>query len=134
MNLLPARVNHWERTGVQLSLDNGAEIHAAVAGPGAASAPEVMLGIRPEDLLIGPSQANRLSGTVQLVEHLGDQELVYVAWHSDADPLTVRLTGRACPAPGAAVEVSFDPGACHLFNARGDAFPRLATPESTQPP
>ena len=100
MNFLPATLVRATPTTATVALADGSELEVAVrageAKPGAA----VTLGIRPEHLSVSPQEhASEIPGEVVLVEHLGEQTLVYVkvaasvsAWRSDAPWCAIRLS------------------------------------------
>ena len=102
MNMLPATLGD----GV-VWLANG----QGVPAPGARAGGAVTLGIRPEHVLQVPAG---MSIAVELVEPLGSETLVHGRM-DDGSALLCKLPG-AVPV-GEVLEVGFDPGAIHLFNA-----------------
>jgi multiple sugar transport system ATP-binding protein len=90
---------------------------AAVAAR--ASAPAVIVGIRPEHLTAGPvhgaSPADSLMATVELAEPLGHEQLLHL--RSGGVAFTVRAAPGVRPAPGSPVSVRMAPERLHLFDA-----------------
>ncbi len=71
-----------------------------------------LLGVRPEDILIG---SDGLDAVVEGVEYLGADSIV--ACRAGAESLAVRLPRAAHFAAGAAVKLSWNPDAAHHFDA-----------------
>jgi ABC-type sugar transport system ATPase subunit len=86
--------------------------------PGAAlglSAAE--LGLRPEHLRLTPHASAPLSGSIRLVERLGNQTLVHVA--TPAGMVCVQGAGRLSASIGDLVGLAFDPEQALYFDADG---------------
>ena len=86
--------------------------------PGAAlglSAAEV--GLRPEHLRLTPHASASLSGSIRLVERLGNQTLVHVA--TPAGMVCVQGAGRLSASIGDTVGLAFDPEQALYFDADG---------------
>ncbi len=122
MNMLPATVQGTDEGGTTVALASGATLHVPVRGQVSAGAP-VLLGIRPEALR--PDPAGVIGGTVSMVEQLGGLTLLHVAAEG-AEDLTVQIEGSAATRAHQPIRLAADAGACHLFDAAGLAFPRLA--------
>ena len=80
-----------------------------------------VLGVRAEHVLVAEStDAGALSGTVSLIEPLGDATLVFFEYGG-----SIRLVAKVDPdltyAPGDAFRFRLDPGNCHLFDPDGGA-------------
>jgi multiple sugar transport system ATP-binding protein len=96
---------------------------------GSAKAGEKLtLGIRPEDMMAGVKGDMKLSGTVNLVEHLGHQTFVEGQTKSGVD-FTGLVDGDTMVRVRQVMSLSFKASNCHLFNAEGQAFPRLKVPK-----
>ncbi|MBP2230922.1 multiple sugar transport system ATP-binding protein [Azospirillum agricola] len=126
MNLLPgALASRDGADGVALE-DGGAFVRPPIALTGGGGGTNVLLGVRPHDLVLTGSPdagAFTLSGTVAVVETLGTETLVHV----DIGRRSVigLAPGRAVPVPGQRVTLAADPAALHLFDAATErAFPR----------
>ena len=99
---------------------------SAAAGSNAASSGErkVIAGVRPEDFhLATDGEPNTLIGTVDVVEHLGNEQLIYMqsdgthaSEHSEVKGLTARIAPDAVVHHGERVAVAVDPARVHLFD------------------
>ncbi|HET9110168.1 MAG TPA: sn-glycerol-3-phosphate ABC transporter ATP-binding protein UgpC [Ktedonobacterales bacterium] len=100
---------------------------SAAAAANAASSGErkVVAGIRPEDFrLATEADPNTLLGTVDVVEHLGNEQLIYMqsdgarsGEHSEVKAVTARIAPDAIVRHGERVAITFDPTRVHLFDA-----------------
>ena len=124
MNLLPARVLQADATGVRCLLEGGAEVEAAVDGTGLNPGDAVSLGLRPEHVRRGESGAGTLRGRLDMVEHLGEVNLLYVALQGGPD-IVVRGDGSEAVRIGDAVSCHALASDWHLFDAKGQAARRL---------
>jgi multiple sugar transport system ATP-binding protein len=90
--------------------------------PGIAS-----IGIRPEDLHLGnrdPESLN-LTGEITLLEQLGSESLAHVRQTSEGhETIVAKLPGDAASRVGEPVMLHAAAGACHLFDANGNAVVR----------
>jgi multiple sugar transport system ATP-binding protein len=88
---------------------------ALLAGAGT----HVTLGVRPEDLVVGPESATGLAITVDVVEELGADAYIYgsAPGSNAADrPVIARTDGRTPPMKGETVRLAPQPDHVHLFN------------------
>lgn len=69
----------------------------------------LLLALRPERIRMGEGAANRVQGRVELATYAGDGWYLEVRT-SAGDPLIVRTTGRAAPAPGEHVALGWERG------------------------
>jgi multiple sugar transport system ATP-binding protein len=74
-----------------------------------------ILGIRPEHFLPAGRSADRIRGTIQIVEPLGSDTLLHIA--TSGGTVTARLPPEVRPAVGEQVEVGVDTAKTHLFDA-----------------
>ena len=113
MNLLKGRLD-----GTSVTLDSGQTFNVSAAYE--ASQGEILLGVRPDDLV--PGSANPIiSGTVSVREPLGHDTLIYV--DTPAGEVTAKAGGRSPPEVGETVQLGSDPGNLHLFDgANGTAL------------
>lgn len=128
MNLLPAEVLGIGRDGVTVGLTGGVSVAIPVDPAGARVDDRVTLGVRPEHLGISRQAEQRLRAEVVVVEHLGDHCLVYLQWAGAEAPLALRVAEAGRLAVGQTLALEIPPAACHLFDAAGQAFKRLAQP------
>ncbi|MGC0153363.1 ABC transporter ATP-binding protein [Chromobacterium vaccinii] len=128
MNFIPARALGRHAGGLELELPGGCRLTL----PLAESAPgELTLGVRAEHLRFAEAG---LAATVQLVEHLGDQQIVHLRHGGDGEAIALKLSGHeAGPRPGERRFLAPDPRHCHVFDERGLALERpdpTARPEA----
>ena len=102
MNLLPGT---WANNTVTVD-GHRLEVAQTTATPR-----DVMLGVRPNDLLVGPAG---LAAHIERIEDLGDSAIVSLTAHGR--PLKVKGDLQRAGNSGDAVFVSFAPHAAHLFD------------------
>jgi sn-glycerol 3-phosphate transport system ATP-binding protein len=97
-----------------IALDGGGAVRTAGAriAPGQA----VSVGIRPEHAEVTDAAQAALSGTVEMVEQLGADALVHVAFGGAT--LIVRVPHGAQPAVGSTLGVRVDPARVFVFDAQ----------------
>jgi multiple sugar transport system ATP-binding protein len=100
----------------------------AVAGPALAGAGAggrgLIVGVRPEDLrLASESDPNTLVGTVDVVEHLGSEQLIYIqtagallSETAETEGVTARVAPGVVIRHGERVALAVDPAKVHLFD------------------
>jgi multiple sugar transport system ATP-binding protein len=120
INLVPVQV--LEADGMALArLPDGATIRTGVAVANLPAETAMTLGVRAESIRIVAPAAGNASGTVRVVERLGDRTLVHVAL-PDGTLLTAEDRGDSAIQPGQAAGLSVDGNAAHLFATDGTAF------------
>ena len=112
MNLLPATVSGG---GVSLGGVEFALPAAASQAPGSA----VVLGVRPEDLVVASGEEPGIETVIDLVEELGADGYLYghIAQEGERRDVVARVDGRAHPAAGETVRLVPDRSHLHLFSA-----------------
>lgn len=78
--------------------------------------PEVVLGVRPEDMELESSRDKGFKASVDLVEQLGGESLIY-ATLADDTKVVARTEGNVRYDQGAVLKLGFKPEAAHLFDA-----------------
>ena len=86
------------------------------------------LGIRPENMLANGKGDIKISGKVELVEHLGHETFVE-AKSNMGTSFTGLIDGEAIVKMGQVTNLSFAANSCHLFSADGEALHRLKVPK-----
>ncbi len=124
MNMLPAQVVTAHAEGVRVQLQGGGAVHAAVDGRGLKAGDSVTLGLRAEQAVEGSACSEVFEGQLQMVEHLGEANILYITLRSGQD-VVLRGDGNRLVEVGAALRFSADPAAFHLFDAQGHALRRL---------
>ncbi|HKJ95442.1 MAG TPA: sn-glycerol-3-phosphate ABC transporter ATP-binding protein UgpC [Gammaproteobacteria bacterium] len=122
MNFLPASVTDHDGNGVWVDLAAGGRLHVPRDASQVSRGDSVTVGLRPE--LVTPADDGVLSGSLDVVEHLGDQTLLYVRLGDDSTVIA-RDEGSSTHAAGDTVRLAFSDDACHLFDGDGRACPRL---------
>jgi multiple sugar transport system ATP-binding protein len=134
MNFLPGRL---DRDGA--SLDIGAQIlqldgaAAASAPAGAAAGLEVVLGVRPEHVLLADTAAPvgpSLSATLEAIEPIGPE--VHLVFRCGPHELIARSAPRPLPEPGARLQLRLAVEHLHFFSAEPEGS-RIARHESPWP-
>jgi multiple sugar transport system ATP-binding protein len=77
---------------------------------------DVVLGVRPEDMELESARDKGFKGSVDLVEQLGGESLIY-ATLADGTKAVARTDGNVKYDQGAHVKLGFKPEAAHLFDA-----------------
>ena len=78
----------------------------------------VTIGVRPEHLTIAALGAFGATGSVELVERLGESSFVHVR-RADGQMLIAEVRGRRTPTPGETVSLAADIGDVHVFDEAG---------------
>jgi multiple sugar transport system ATP-binding protein len=128
MNFLGGMLEKIESEQCQVKLDTGVRVivRASVDASRGSIGDKVELGIRPEHtvMLDDPDADSRITGTVQVAEHLGAESLVYLTV-GDRD-FTVKVRPDTPAKSGGQFDFGVPAAACYLFDADGIAFPRSA--------
>lgn len=129
INLFQGTIGGGPATATRIRLASGTvldlPLHAVASGTGA------ILGARPEALVIHPDISDeRTNGafqaTIDVVERLGAEALVYCTVTGHPDPVRVTTEGGTELKPGMAVQLTLDGAACHLFATDGARLERKA--------
>jgi len=123
MNLLPCHVSAADDGHLHFHVAEANVLVQPAAGFASFGAKprKMTLGIRPE-AMSWSFQGEGLRATVQIIERLGDVQLIYaqLAGTDSAVCVKVAETGKTCEV-GQSIVVSAAPGACYLFNEDGKA-------------
>ncbi|MBB5390004.1 MULTISPECIES: ABC transporter ATP-binding protein [unclassified Herbaspirillum] len=124
MNLLPGTVTHVAADGLGVEIAGGAQLHADVEPGAVRPGDKVTLGLRAEQIREHAQGSERLDGTVNLVEHLGEANFIYLTLDGGQD-IVVRGDGNRDLDLGSRLALSADSHAFHAFDAQGQALRRL---------
>lgn len=126
MNFLAAELVEIGEQECLVKLSSGDNVRVRVDARRGAVGDKVELGIRPELLVpLGHAHADsRVSGVVQVAEHLGAESFVYM--DVDGHDFTVKTTSDVDVAAGQTYSVGIPAEACYLFDTKEQAFPRTA--------
>jgi len=122
MNLIPAEIVTATAKGATVKTAQGDTLKVAVDAKGARAGDAVTLGIRPEHIAAG-GKTGAISATTTFAETLGHATYAYADYGDTA--LTIQLPGEARPQAGEALPLAIPADQAHLFDASGEAFPRL---------
>ena len=129
MNMLPATVASVTEHGVMLRRPDGQQLMALVDSSQLRIGDAVEVGIRPEHVLPYEGQSlqgdSTLAGTVMLVEHLGESNLIYLQL-DDGSELVMRGDGDQAVRLGERLLAHVDMAQLHVFRDNGLACRRLA--------
>jgi multiple sugar transport system ATP-binding protein len=126
MNFLAGQLEQADAKSASVRLDDGSTIVAKVDAARAAKGDKVTVGIRPEHISVGAvAGGSEFPGEVALVEHLGEQTLLYVNAKASSGMVTVRANGISRVKKSESVKLAAPHGAFYLFDEEGKAFTRL---------
>ena len=124
MGFLRGHLSRNQGNQCEVALECGARIALPLCAGELHTGSQVTLGIRPEHLSISPvcqGAPGSLQVTADVSERLGSDSYCHVRAASD-EMLTVRVRGDFAPTFGEALELTFDPAHCHLFDSNGQAL------------
>ncbi len=126
MNFISAQVTSIESDSVQLMLESGPTIRAAIDGQTLKLADKVELGVRPEHFVLATDEENQFQGSVSLVENLGELAYVYVNTGQNAESdIVIKLDGDCQYQAGDSIRFAVAAADTYLFDNAGMALPRL---------
>jgi ABC-type sugar transport system ATPase subunit len=102
----------------------GASVKVPTRIPGNAVGMKAMLGVRPEDLRLASDGDAIFRGELLLAENLGEVTILYVDAGKGQDPIIAKLDGGVEMQRGVGIGLTADTGSFHLFDEKGQAFPR----------
>ncbi|MFT4235080.1 MAG: sn-glycerol-3-phosphate ABC transporter ATP-binding protein UgpC [Microbacterium sp.] len=111
MNLFPVDV---AQGGVQFG---SSIVPVEASALNKATGSKVTIGIRPEDLILGPAGGEGLQARVDLVEELGADGYLYGHVEGAEKQIVVRVDGRSHPIAGDVVSLLPQPDHIHVFDA-----------------
>ena len=123
MNILKGTVVERNGTSARCRLDCGITLDVA-AEPGRLSKGEaVSIGIRPENMRIAQDGGTdpAFTGTVDLVEHLGEVQILYVDLPGVSEKFLVKVDGESSVARSQSIHFTARRGDLHVFDAAGKA-------------
>lgn len=129
MNFIDCKVVRIDRQEAIVALPGGTHVAVAVEAGGAKPGDEVILGVRPEHLVVSEQG---FSGKVEVVEQLGDETFAYLDVPGTRDGLlTVRLPVTTLIRQGDTLTLGVPKHSSHLFAADQRAYPRVRAAEVT---
>ncbi len=127
MNFIPVRVVEVKQDAVKIELPDSTHLNfwVPVEGKGVKVGDNLSLGIRPEHLLPCNQSEICISGTVKVVEQLGNETQVYVEMPPIKQSLVYRQNDIVLVEEGDELSIGINPNRCHLFKEDGTACRRL---------
>lgn len=122
MNFLPAVCIASGAFSVEVECQ-GQRITLPVAGRDGIPGQELLLGIRPEHITLGPGEIT-MQITPTVVEQLGQQTIGYATIPGREENFLFVLPGTRVIEDDKPITVGFAASECHLFDAKGEAFER----------
>ncbi len=134
MNFMPAEITGGGGDALAFRLDAGLAMTTPVKGAAPAAGTRITLGIRPENIALANPDDARLTGEIQIAEHLGGETFFYVNLPT-GQSITVELQGQIHMQAGERVGLTFADDAYHLFDTDERVIHRRkpADGTSTQP-
>ncbi len=128
MNFLDVEAVDVSAKGVVVkSADLAKQLVPVVAGA-VKKGDKLKLGIRPEDMRADRSGEFKITGHIELVEHLGHQTFIEAHTKSGTE-FTGLIDGETIVKLKEQLPLSFKAVDCHLFGVDGEALRRLKTPK-----
>jgi len=124
MNLLEGRVARATERGVLVNLAGDLQVQALVDGAGLVPGDAVTLGLRAEQARPAGEAGEAFRGTVQMVEHLGEHNAIYLTLDQGPD-LVIRGEGNQAVRLGQPYAFTAPASGFHLFDGQGRARRRL---------
>ncbi|MBB5018615.1 multiple sugar transport system ATP-binding protein [Chitinivorax tropicus] len=124
MNLLDGQIVRVAEDHIIVGLQDGQQVRADVDGSQHLPGEQIKLGVRAEQLAEAALHSEVFNGVVNIVEHLGEANYLYLTLDSGAE-MVVRGQGDRDIRRGARVQVSAPPQAFHVFDKNGLALRRL---------
>ena len=123
MNVLDAKVTSANSKGISVDVSSGGKTTVPFAGAASLKGGAVKLGARPEDMTV-TTNANEaiISGTIDIVEALGEVTLVYITVKGYDEPVLAKLPGYHQLERGSKISLSVPADALHLFDADGQSM------------
>jgi multiple sugar transport system ATP-binding protein len=131
MNFLSGELLSAEVDQARVALGTGEIIRCAVDARACSPGEQVAVGVRPEHIsLESRAQENVLHAELLLKEPLGESVLLHWAHGASTEPLTVRIADNLPLHLGERYALYFPDFEVHLFNAAGQALPRIVFQKS----
>ena len=86
------------------------------APQGAPLAGEVVLGVRPEDLVLAPDGAGALEAKLEVIEPVGNE--IFLNLRHDDRAIVMRVPPQELPETGSTLRIAIKPDRVHLFDAK----------------
>ena len=124
MNFLPGLVTAVAEDGLEVAVTGGRKVRVDVVPGNAKVGDKLTLGLRAEHIHENSAGSEQFSGQVNLVEHLGEANFIYITLSGGQD-IVVRGDGNRNVDIGEEIVLSANSNAFHVFDADGNALRRL---------
>jgi sn-glycerol 3-phosphate transport system ATP-binding protein len=114
MNFADAKINS---DGSGVNLKGGAEFKLPAVVYASHSNRDVVMGMRPEDLVLSENKDSSYNLTSTQIEHLGADTLIHGHFGADKTDMTIRLPGISMIKAGDIMPLTITPDKIHLFDA-----------------
>jgi len=123
MNILAGRVVERSGTSARCRLDCGVVLEFAADRGGLSQGEAMSVGIRPEDVRIaeGDGADPALSGTIDLVEHLGEVQMLYLDLPGVGEKFLIKADGESSFTRMQTIHFTARRQSMHVFDASGNA-------------
>ena len=123
MNVVACKIDSGGGTPV-VTPEGGKPVGVEIDIPDSAKGSKGTFGVRPEDLVQTGESDAIFTGTVQIVEKLGEVTLIYVDPGHGGEPVLAKLDGIVDLKRGDTVHLTAPTRTLHVFDADGKAFRR----------
>ncbi len=120
MNFISSKILSKNSNGTELNLLGSTKIYVPKKSPNSSEGDMVLLGIRPEHLLVNKDADANWESKVFVVEKLGSGTFLYL--EKEGEPLVVQTAGDSNIKVGDTVKVGFEASRCHIFDKSKQAF------------
>ena len=134
MNILEGKVVKRSGDAAQCQMECGAALDIAIEGNGIAAGDAISIGIRPENTQIieGKADGPVFTGKIDLVEHLGEVQILYVDVAGSGRKYLIKADGESSYARTDTISFAARPQDIHLFDASGSAMAGRVLPVTAQ--
>ena len=123
MNVVACTIGNGGATPV-VTPEGGRPVGVDIDIPDSAKGAKGTFGVRPEDLVLTAEDDAIFTGSVQIVEKLGEVTLIYVDPGHGGEPVLAKLDGIVDLKRGDVVHLTAPTKTLHVFDADGKAFRR----------
>jgi multiple sugar transport system ATP-binding protein len=123
MNFLTAKVSQADTENSQFVLESGRTIHASIDTSSLNIGDPVQIGLRPEHMALDRND-NIFSGTVTLIEHLGELSYLYVNIGNEGE-LVLKVDGDNQHKAGDQISFGIQANRLYAFDQQGNALTRV---------
>ena len=120
MNFINTTIVSSNTKSTKVDLFGSSDIVIPKTSKTSSSGDQVILGVRPEHLLVNKKSSSSWESKVFVVEKLGSGTFLYL--EKEGEPLVVETEGDSNIKVGDTVKVGFSASRCHLFDSSQQAF------------